>query len=556
MRQTFRHLIKLHKLRGRLAAYYKAFLGERRRRPFGNGTIQYWCDSEGKLRLHIGCGANSLSGYVNIDKYPVMGADITAQADRLRFPDNSVEEIYTSHMIEHLRPIELESALREWHRVLKPEGRLRIRCPNFELYLREWLEGDYESRWGWGIVNIFGHDNRGEGLLTRNGFTRERLDRLLSANGFETVHCEVISTRSETEGTIEYRQDGDLDYQGTKKVLPKVLYVDAFAQFEAKTNTSGIARSYRTVSLLKTFDYRSATCRFGRFLMNCLLVQTAIHFQPDLVHLGKSESIYGRTVRKIKKKTKARVIHYYGDYRPEPQSWVVDIGRYADLTLLYHKDKGLIQRHLDMGVKKVGFWWVGTDPEVFYPRESNKIYDVVFIANNSSDHNEKTGQGYAGRLQLIDAIAAQGIQLHIFGNGWECLSGKPNVHLHEFVNSEKFAGVCSAAKITLGYNTNDVYFYTSWRRPLNSMACGAFHLIRHFPGLEEVLENRKHLVWFNSIPEAVELVRYYLMYDGERKKIAEAGRKEVLRRHTWDLRIAQMLTYANEMGKDTLMTAE
>jgi len=279
------------------------------------------------------------------------------------------------------------------------------------------------------------------------------------------------------------------------------------------------------------------------FLMNRLLEQAAIGFGPDLIHLGKSESISGATIRRIKKKTNAKVIHFYGDFRWEPQPWVVDIGRYADYTLLYHKDKALIQKHHDRGIKHIGFWWVGTDPEVFYPREIAREFDVVFMANNTSDHAEATGQGYAGRWQLIEAIASEKIHLHLFGQGWEELSGLPTVHLHGFVNNDQFAEACSAAKITLGYNTNQVYMYTSWRRPLNSMACGAFHLTRYFPGLEEVFENRKHLVWFHSIPEALELIEYYLDHDKERERIARAGRQEVLAHHTWDHRIAEMLQY-------------
>ena len=119
-------------------------------------------------------------------------------------------------MIEHLRPGEFALALSEWRRVLKVGGKLKIRCPNFEVYVREWLEGNYAVRWGWGIINIFGHDGRGEGMLTRNGFTRRRLDELLSANGFKTLHCEATETRPEMRRTIEFRVDGDLSYEGVK----------------------------------------------------------------------------------------------------------------------------------------------------------------------------------------------------------------------------------------------------------------------------------------------------------------------------------------------------
>jgi len=533
-------------VRERVSLFFQIWTGSHLRRGINLRRIRRFQDSDGKLRLHIGCGSKRLSDYVNIDKYPTSGADFIAPAHRLRLPSGSVDEVYTSHMIEHLCPSELELALHEWCRVLKVGGKLRIRCPNFELYVREWLEGDYEYRWGWGLINIFGHDNRGEGLLTRNGFTRDRLDRLLSESGFKTLHCEVTETRPEFKGTIEYRPKGDLYYEGVKINRMKVLYVDALSEPTAQANVNGISQAYQAVSILKTFDYRKLTRTYGRFLMNLLLIQAAIRFQPDLIHLGKSESIKGTTIRKIKEKTRATIIHFYGDFRWEPRPWVVDIGRHADLTLLYHKSEEVIQKHRDRGIKCIDYWWVGTDPEIFHPREVPRKYDVVFMANNSNDFNEKTGQGYGGRQQLIDAIAAEDIHMHLFGKGWEYLSSVPTVHLHPFVDCDEFAEACSAAKITLGYNTNQVYMYTSWRRPLNSMACGAFHLTRYFPGLEEVFENGKHLVWFHSIPEAIDLIQYYLAHDDERERIAQAGRKEVLARHTWDHRIAKMLQYYEE----------
>lgn len=174
---------------------------------------------EERLWLHVGCGQQHWTRYVNIDKYETRATDMVAPADHLEFPDNSVDVITTSHMIEHLTPREFRRALREWHRVLKPGGVLRITCPNFELYVREWLEGDYEWRWGWGIVNIFGWTDRGEGMRHRTGFTKERLEDLCKKAGFKTIFCQIGFTRPLTAGTVEYRSDGDLWYEGIKNGL-------------------------------------------------------------------------------------------------------------------------------------------------------------------------------------------------------------------------------------------------------------------------------------------------------------------------------------------------
>lgn len=327
---------------------------------------------------------------------------------------------------------------------------------------------------------------------------------------------------------------------------PKVLYVDMISVPHAKSSTCGRVKAYSKVSTLMTFDYRRLASRFGQSRMNERLIKAAVKFKPDLIQLGKAELIYGSTIKEIKSQINTCVIHFYGDFRWEPQDWVIDIGRYADHTLLYHKETALIKQYEELGVRNIGFWWMGTDPDIFYPRKRDKIYDIVFMANNPNDFVE----GHKIRRELIAAITGKGFDLHIFGSGWEYLSRVPNVHLHSFVDLDKFAKVCSAAKITLGTGglgaNNDAYMYNSWRRPFNSMASGVFHLTHYVPGLEEVFENRKHLVWFNSSAEAIELIEHYLVHDEERERIAEAGRQEVLAHHTWDLRIAEMIERADK----------
>jgi predicted SAM-dependent methyltransferase len=62
--------------------------------------------------------------------------DYLANANDLsQFESNSVEVIYTSHVLEHFYyglNNELINTLKEWHRVLKPEGKLLISVPNLK----------------------------------------------------------------------------------------------------------------------------------------------------------------------------------------------------------------------------------------------------------------------------------------------------------------------------------------------------------------------------------------------------------------------------------------
>ncbi len=324
---------------------------------------------------------------------------------------------------------------------------------------------------------------------------------------------------------------------------PRVLYVDTLSAPHAACNVNGMQKAYRKVAELETFDYRDVAARFGVEEMNRRLVRTAVEFRPDLIHLGKCEIVSGAAIEQIKKEIQTCVIHFYGDFSPTPQPWVVDIGRHADVTLFSYTDERIMNAYRQAGVRHIGgFWDAGTDPDIFYPRDVEKIDEVAFMGNNLDLQRD----GYDKRRQLIEEALEHGYDLHIYGKGWEYLqeSGYANLTLHPFVTEDEFALACSRTKITLGINgVNDVEMYASWRRTINSLACASFHLTHYVPGMEQLFTNRKHLVWFGSVSEAMSLIDYYLSNESERDAIARQGREEVLKNHTWDARIAKMLEH-------------
>lgn len=91
------------------------------------------------MKLHLGCGTNYISGWVNID--------VTGKIDRrldlrkpLPFPDKSVDFIFTEAFIEHLSREEGQALFKECRRVLKPSGVLRISTPDARFVVEKYLE--------------------------------------------------------------------------------------------------------------------------------------------------------------------------------------------------------------------------------------------------------------------------------------------------------------------------------------------------------------------------------------------------------------------------------
>ena len=82
--------------------------------------------------LHIGCGDNVLpKPFINIDSRKKRGV-LNLKAYPLKFKDNSFDLVYASHILEHFNKVKVLKVLKEWVRVLKPGGILRISVPSFD----------------------------------------------------------------------------------------------------------------------------------------------------------------------------------------------------------------------------------------------------------------------------------------------------------------------------------------------------------------------------------------------------------------------------------------
>lgn len=81
------------------------------------------------MKLHLASGNNKLPDYVSIDLRE--GADIVGDMRVLSYDDNTIDEIYICHGIEHLSFKDVSNALREYKRVLVPGGLLRLSLPDF-----------------------------------------------------------------------------------------------------------------------------------------------------------------------------------------------------------------------------------------------------------------------------------------------------------------------------------------------------------------------------------------------------------------------------------------
>lgn len=93
-------------------------------------------------KLHLGCGEKEFPGWFHVDALDYPHVDHRGPVDDLSFiEDAQVSLIYASHVLEHFGRFEYMDVLREWRRVLKPGGILRLAVPDFAAASRLYLSG-------------------------------------------------------------------------------------------------------------------------------------------------------------------------------------------------------------------------------------------------------------------------------------------------------------------------------------------------------------------------------------------------------------------------------
>ena len=136
----------------------------------------------------MGCGINKYPGAIGIDRNPASRADVIVDLDRFPYPfaAGSFDRIRAIHVIEHVADV--VRTMEEFHRLLRPGGRLRIETPHYTDY-SSFCDPTHRSHLNSFSFRYFGEDHGGFGYYSRAKFreisVRVKLLALWRWLGFE-----------------------------------------------------------------------------------------------------------------------------------------------------------------------------------------------------------------------------------------------------------------------------------------------------------------------------------------------------------------------------------
>jgi len=153
------------------------------------------------MKLNLASHGDNREGFLSVD-FDHPSADLKADVTDLPFEDDSVEHILAYHILEHFRAGEYEphlsnplnpktamAALGEWHRVLKPGGKLEIKVPDFEKIV--WLYYHF-PQWARAESSVNAPFGSYSDWVVSNGqhqclFDKITMKKLLTVCGFKDI---------------------------------------------------------------------------------------------------------------------------------------------------------------------------------------------------------------------------------------------------------------------------------------------------------------------------------------------------------------------------------
>jgi predicted SAM-dependent methyltransferase len=139
-------------------------------------------------KLHIG-GRGPSPGWELMNARPGEGVNHVGNANDLsRFADNSLDAIYSSHVLEHLDyHMEITNTLKDWLRALKPGGLVQISVPDLAVLARLLGDDRLDKGQRFQVMRMIFGGHTHEYDYHQTGLTEEFLTDFLQQAGFVQI---------------------------------------------------------------------------------------------------------------------------------------------------------------------------------------------------------------------------------------------------------------------------------------------------------------------------------------------------------------------------------
>jgi spore maturation protein CgeB len=304
-------------------------------------------------------------------------------------------------------------------------------------------------------------------------------------------------------------------------------------------------RNYLTNDIRDKLAYRLFDKKPAKFrVFNRDLIDLAVRFQPEVVLVTKGSFICPDSLEKIKQRTAAILVNYATDdpfNRKTSGRDIVDGIPFYDFYIC--SKRAIVDDVRRAGCPNVFFLPFGYEPTIHFPEaaatpEEAERYssDVTFIGGADADRCPFFEA-------LVDAIPS--LRLHLYGGYWDRHPRLRKYHRGVALGREYrlVMGGTKIAPCLVRRANRDGHVMRTFEIP----ACGAFLLAESTDEHQSLFQDSPAMTYFSTPEELVESVRYYLLHQAERARIAHLGHEKIVRgRNTYKDRVEQILGCATK----------
>ena len=309
------------------------------------------------------------------------------------------------------------------------------------------------------------------------------------------------------------------------------------------------------------FDFKTLHDELGHANMNERLWALVRAERPDLLFsVLFKEELDKDVVRRISQETTTTTLNWFAD-----DHWRFDsFSRYwaPCFNWVVTTAESALPKYRKLGYQNVIKSQWGFNPFLYRKLDIPRQYEVTFI-----------GQPHGNRRAVIDSLRRAGVDVHVWGHGWQSgrleqaemirVFNQSRINLN-LPNASTDAGrPQSPGWVTWARRKAGTLLESSqvgrelkaWRRRRRDAlaaamiypeqikarnfeipGCGGFQLTGPAENIDEYFEPGKEIVIYSSLPDLVEKARYYLAHPDEREAIAQAGHARAIREHSYEQR--------------------
>ncbi len=277
---------------------------------------------------------------------------------------------------------------------------------------------------------------------------------------------------------------------------------------------------------------------FMRFMGEVIIAKT-VDFQPDLILALAQAPMTGETLSRLKTLGIPIAFWFVEDFRA--LTYWKDIAAQYDYIFALQKDDFFDE--LKARDIKNHYYLPQACLSALHKQHDLSVVEREIYASDLSF----MGAAYYNRVQSFPQLLD--FDFKIWGSGWEVNSilGPCLQKNSERVSSEECVKIYNGAKVNLNLHSSSFHESVNPNgdfvnpRTLEIAACGAFQLVDKREELDDMFRVGEELIDFDSMEDLKEKISYYLSHEDERKTIAAKGQARVLKEHTMEHRMKELL---------------